>query len=57
MRSKQSISEKLDRLESELRKLNYTIGVNDRDKSYTYLDVAKSLISDISTLLNRETQD
>lgn len=57
MRSKQTISEKLDRLESELRKLNYTIGVNDRDKSYTYLDVAKSLISDISTLLNRETQD
>lgn len=57
MISKQTISEKLDRLESELRKLNYTIGVNDRDSSYTYLDVAKTLISDINTLLNRETQD
>ena len=57
MISKQTISEKLDRLESELRKLNYTIGVNDRDSSYTYLDAAKTLISDINTLLNRETQD
>lgn len=57
MISKQTISEKLDRLESELRKLNYTIGVNDRDASYVYLDAAKSLISDINTLLNRETQD
>ncbi len=57
MRSKVSISNKLDRLESELRKLNYTIGVNDRDSSYTHLDKANSLISDINTLLNRETQE
>lgn len=57
MRSKQAISKKLDRLESELRKLNYSIGVNDRDTSYKYLDAAKALISDINTLLNRETQD
>ena len=57
MRSKLAISDKLDRLESELRKLNYSIGVNDRDSSYQYLDRASSIISNINTLLNRETQD
>lgn len=57
MRNKVSISNKLDRVESELRKLNYTIGVNNREASYSHLDKVTSLISDINTLLNRETQD
>jgi len=57
MLNKVSISNKLDRLESELRKLNYTIGTNDRSASYQHLDRANALISDINTLLNRETQD
>ena len=57
MRNKVSISDKLDRIESELKKLNYTIGVNDREASYTHLDRVNKLISDINTLLNRETQD
>lgn len=57
MRSKVAISDKLDRLESELRKLNYSIGVNDRKASYDYLDRANTIISNINTLLNRETQD
>jgi len=57
MRNKVTISNKIDRLESELRKLNYTIGTNDRDSSYNHLDEATNLISDINTLLNRETQD
>lgn len=57
MRSKIAISDKLDRLESELRKLNYSIGVNDKKASYGYLDRANSIISSINTLLNRETQD
>ena len=57
MRNKVSISDKLDRIESELKKLNYTIGVNDRKASYIHLDRVNSLISDVNTLLNRETQD
>lgn len=57
MRNKVSISNKIDRLESELRKLNYTIGTNNRDVSYQHLDEANKIISDINTLLNRETQD
>lgn len=57
MRNKEVISNKLDRLESQLRKLNYTIGTNDRNTSYEHLDKANSIISDINTLLNREIQD
>jgi hypothetical protein len=57
MRNKQVISDKLDRIESELRKLNYTIGTNDRDTSYESLDRISSIISDINTLLKRETQE
>ena len=56
MRNKQVISDRLDRIESELRKLNYTIGTNDRDTSYESLDRISSIISDINTLLKRETQ-
>jgi hypothetical protein len=57
MRNKVLISNKIDRLESELRKLNYTIGTNNRDASYQHLDEANAVISDINTLLNREIQD
>jgi hypothetical protein len=57
MRNKQVISDKLDRIESELRRLNYTIGTNDRDTSYEHLDKLTSMISDINTLLKRETQE
>ena len=57
MRNKVTISKKLDRLESILRNLNYTIGTNERTLSYEHLDNAKQQVSDINTLLNRETQD
>jgi uncharacterized membrane-anchored protein len=57
MRSKQSISNKLDIIESRLANLKYTLGTNDRAASYTLLKEVSSIISDINTLLNRETQD
>jgi hypothetical protein len=57
MRNKQVVSDKLDRIESEIRKLNYTIGTNDKKTSYEYLDRISSMISDINTLLRRETQE
>lgn len=57
MRSKQVISDKLDRIESEVRRLNFTIGTNDREASYEHLDKISSIISDINTLLRRETQE
>lgn len=57
MINKDSVIRKIDRIESELRKLNYTIGTNDRKTSYSYLDKIKEELSNILTFLNRETQD
>jgi|GEM_PF-3375953 len=57
MRFKQSISNKLDNIESRLTNLKYTLSTNDRAASYTHLKEVSSIISDINTLLNRETQE
>lgn len=57
MINKNSIIKKIERIESEVRKLNFTLGTNDRTTSYRHLDNIKELLSDISTFLNRETQD
>jgi len=57
MINKVIIIKKLERIESELTKLNYTIGTVDRPSSYTHLDSIKANISDIYTLLTRETQN
>lgn len=57
MKNKELIIKRVGRIESELRKLNYTIGVNDRPTSYQHLDKIKEELSNILTHLNRETQD
>jgi len=57
MRTKQLVSNKLDRVESQLRQLKHTLNMNDRDSSYKYLNDISEIISDINTLLNRETQE
>lgn len=57
MRNKVIISNKLDKIESHLSKLNYTIGTLDRDGSYENLDNIKSIIIEINSLLNREVQE
>jgi len=57
MRNKVIISDKLDKIDSYLSRLNHSIGILDRDSSYHSLDNIKSLIMDINSLLNREIQD
>ena len=57
MRNKTLITTKLERIESELRKLNYHIGRNERKDSYITLDKVSEHLSNIKTLLNTETQD
>ena len=57
MRTKQLVSNKLDRVESQLRQLKHTLNMNDRDSSYKYLNDISEILSDINTLLNRETQE
>ena len=57
MRTKQLVSNKLDKVESHLKQLKHTLNINDRDSSYKYLNYVSEIISDINTLLNRETQE
>jgi hypothetical protein len=54
MINKETVIKKLERIESDITKLNYTIGTVDRSSSYIHLDNIKSNISDIYTLLSRE---
>ncbi len=57
MRTKQLVSNKLDKIDSHLKQLKHTLNTNDRDSSYKYLNDVSEIISDINTLLNRETQE
>ena len=57
MRNKDLISNKLERIESKLKILNFHLGTNNRDEAYTSLDTITSTINEIKTLLNTETQD
>jgi len=57
MRNKDLISNKLERIESKLKVLNYHIGTNSREESYKSLDTITNILGEIKTLLNTETQD
>ena len=57
MRNKDLVSNKLERIESKLKVLNFHIGTNNRDEAYTSLDTITNTINEIKTLLNTETQD
>ena len=57
MITKDNIIRKIERIESSITKLNYSIGTNERATSYEHLDSIKGNLSDILTFLNRETQD
>lgn len=57
MRNKDLVGLKLEKIESELRKLNFYIGRLERDDSYKSIDNISTRISEIKTLLNTEQQD
>ena len=57
MRNKNLITTKLEKIDSKLRVLNFHIGTNNRPEAYVCLDTINELMSEITTLLNRETQD
>lgn len=57
MRNKDLIIKKLEKIDSKVRVLNFHIGTNNREESYSSLDILRNTISEIKTLLNTETQD
>jgi hypothetical protein len=57
MRNKDVVQTKLERLESEVKKVGYNIHKGDLNLAYEKIQVVLDAIGDIHTLLNTETQD
>ena len=57
MRNKMSIVSKLERVDSELNKLNYFVGRGEQQSAKSVITRIKELNNDIQTFLSKETQD
>jgi hypothetical protein len=57
MRNKDLFVVKLERFESEVKKMGYHIHKNERDEAYLKVEELLEKIGDLRTLLNTESQD
>lgn len=57
MRNKDLVINKLERVDSHLKKLNFYVNTNDQRSAKESITSIKELNSDILTLLNTETQN
>jgi hypothetical protein len=57
MRNKELVINKLERVDSYLKKLNFYVNTNDQRSAKESIISIKELNSDILTLLNTETQN
>lgn len=57
MRHKISIEERLERLESKLKKMGFLISRNENTDAFNYIEVLLEEIENIRSLLRNETQD
>jgi hypothetical protein len=57
MRNKDLFEQKLERFESEVKKMGYSIHKNELDIAYKLVEDLLEKIGDLRTLLNTESQD
>ena len=57
MRNKTLFEQKLERFESEVKKVGYHIHRNEQTEAYERIDGLLEKIGDMRTLLNTESQD
>lgn len=57
MRNKNLFEQKLERFESEVKKVGYHIHRNEQVEAYERIDELLEKIGDMRTLLNTESQD
>lgn len=57
MKNKISIETILERIEAKIKKVGYHIRREEKEISYNYIEVILEDLSNVQTLLNRETQD
>lgn len=56
MKNKNLYQEKIDRLESQIKKIEYNVSIMNRDQAYIELDHARGLLRDMQTMINREEE-
>lgn len=57
MRNKVVIERKLERVQAELKQVDYSFKRNEPQAGFNYLKHINEMLEDIQTLLNNETQD
>lgn len=56
MKNKELYQEKVNRLESQIKKIEYNVATLNRDQAYVELDKAREILRDMQTMLNREQE-
>ena len=56
MKNKNLYQEKINRLESQIKKIEYSVATLNRDQAYQDLDKAREILRDMQTMLNREEE-
>ena len=56
MKNKVIYQEKVNRLESQLKKIEYNVATMNRDDAYVEIDKTRGIIQDLQTMINREEE-
>lgn len=56
MKNKIIYQDKINRLESQLRKIEHNISTLNRDAAYVELDKAREILRDMQSMVNREDE-
>ena len=56
MKNKTLFQDKVTKLELELNTISRMVSLNDRQEAFRHITVAKSLLEDMQTMLNREQE-
>ena len=56
MKNKNLYQEKINRLESQIKKIEHSVATFNRDQAYVELDKAREILRDMQTMINREEE-
>jgi len=56
MKNKIIYQDKINRLESQLRKIEHNVSTLNRDAAYVELDKAREILRDMQSMVNREEE-
>ena len=56
MKNKTIYQDKINRLESQIRKIEHNVATRNRDAAYVELDKAREILRDMQSMVNREEE-